>query len=170
MACAPETSYPTFRKSVSSNVAIVGAGVVGLTAAYLLASAGVSVTVLEAHKVGRQVTGRSTAKVTSQHALIYTYLVEKDWKPHDSTRMRIRPQCAKFAVKLKPTDRVRLGAEGCVRLPPCRRRRSDRCVVARSLGLARRSPRRRFHSPHRVHCGFVRRNSIPQHLISLQPR
>jgi glycine/D-amino acid oxidase-like deaminating enzyme len=34
------------------------------------------VTVLEARRVGRQVTGRSTAKVTSQHTLIYKYLIE----------------------------------------------------------------------------------------------
>jgi glycine/D-amino acid oxidase-like deaminating enzyme len=49
---------------------VIGAGIVGLTAAYLLASAGLSVAVVEALRVGRQVTGRSTAKITSQHSLI----------------------------------------------------------------------------------------------------
>jgi glycine/D-amino acid oxidase-like deaminating enzyme/nitrite reductase/ring-hydroxylating ferredoxin subunit len=77
MASAPETAYSTFRKSDSADVAIIGAGIVGLTTAYVLARAGASVTVLEARKVGRQVTGRSTAKVTSQHTLIYNYLIEK---------------------------------------------------------------------------------------------
>src|SRR2546423_1097698 len=76
-ACAPETAYPRLRASASTEVAIVGAGIVGLSAAYVLTRAGVSVTVLEARKIGRQVTGRSTAKITSQHALIYGYLIRK---------------------------------------------------------------------------------------------
>src|SRR5947199_1446016 len=73
-ASAPETSYPALEESRRVDVAIVGAGIVGLTAAHMLARAGLAVTVLEARRVGRQVTGRSTAKVTSQHALIYRHL------------------------------------------------------------------------------------------------
>jgi glycine/D-amino acid oxidase-like deaminating enzyme/nitrite reductase/ring-hydroxylating ferredoxin subunit len=71
---APQTSYPALEKSARVDVAIIGAGIVGLTAAHLLARAGLSVSVIEARRVGRQVTGRSTAKVTSQHALIYRHL------------------------------------------------------------------------------------------------
>src|SRR6266480_3364181 len=77
IACAPETAYPSLRASANTEVAIVGAGIVGLSAAYVLARASVPVTVLEARKIGRQVTGRSTAKITSQHALIFGYLIRK---------------------------------------------------------------------------------------------
>lgn len=73
---APETAYPQLQGSGSADVAVVGAGIVGLTAAYILSSAGLSVVVLEARQVGRQLTGRSTAKITSQHALIYRHLIE----------------------------------------------------------------------------------------------
>ena len=55
---------------------IVGAGIVGVTAAYLLRDAGLSVALLEARRIGRQVTGRSTAKITTQHSLIYRHLIE----------------------------------------------------------------------------------------------
>ncbi len=59
-----------------ADVAVIGGGIVGLTAAHLLTQAGYAVTVLEARRIGRQVTGRSTAKITAQHALIYTHLIE----------------------------------------------------------------------------------------------
>ena len=38
--------------------------------------AGLSVAVLESQRIGRQVTGRSTAKITCQHGLIYRHLIE----------------------------------------------------------------------------------------------
>ena len=41
-----------------------------------LAQAGLSVAVLEARRIGRQVTGRSTAKITCQHGLIYRHLID----------------------------------------------------------------------------------------------
>ena len=73
-ATAPLTSYRSLAGAARVDVAVVGAGIVGLTAALLLVRAGLSVAVLEARRVGRQVTGRSTAKVTSQHSLIYRHL------------------------------------------------------------------------------------------------
>jgi glycine/D-amino acid oxidase-like deaminating enzyme/nitrite reductase/ring-hydroxylating ferredoxin subunit len=54
----------------------VGAGIVGLTTALRLCEAGRSVIVVEALRVGGQVTGRSTAKITTQHALIYRHLID----------------------------------------------------------------------------------------------
>lgn len=59
---------------VDVDVAIVGGGIVGLTAALLLQRAGRSVAVIDAQRVGEQVTGRSTAKITSQHGLVYRQL------------------------------------------------------------------------------------------------
>jgi glycine/D-amino acid oxidase-like deaminating enzyme/nitrite reductase/ring-hydroxylating ferredoxin subunit len=73
---APRTRFPKLQGNATADVVVVGAGIVGLTAALALARAGVSVVVLEAMQVGRQVTGRSTAKVTTQHALIYKHLID----------------------------------------------------------------------------------------------
>jgi glycine/D-amino acid oxidase-like deaminating enzyme/nitrite reductase/ring-hydroxylating ferredoxin subunit len=68
-------TYPPLADSISVDVAIVGGGIVGLTAAHLLAGTGKSVAVLEARQIGRQATGRSTAKVTSQHGQRYDRLI-----------------------------------------------------------------------------------------------
>jgi glycine/D-amino acid oxidase-like deaminating enzyme/nitrite reductase/ring-hydroxylating ferredoxin subunit len=76
VASAPQTRYRRYGQSDRADIAVVGGGIVGLTAAYLLAKAGYSVTVLEARRIGRQVTGRSTAKITAQHALIYSHLID----------------------------------------------------------------------------------------------
>jgi len=52
-------------------VAIVGGGITGLTAAYLLAASGVSVAVVERRRIATGITGNTTAKVTSLHGLPY---------------------------------------------------------------------------------------------------
>ena len=64
------------KTDAKADVVIVGAGIVGLTTAALLKQAGRRVIVMEARKAGAQVTGGSTAKVTSQHSLIYDYLIK----------------------------------------------------------------------------------------------
>jgi glycine/D-amino acid oxidase-like deaminating enzyme len=68
-AAAPKIAYPSLADSRTAEVVVVGGGIVGLTAAYLLARAGLPVVLLEARRIGRQVTGGSTAKITTQHHL-----------------------------------------------------------------------------------------------------
>lgn len=77
VANAPVTNFPALDRSLHTDTVVVGGGIVGLTAALRLCELGLPVIVLEGLRVGRQVTGRSTAKITTQHALIYRHLIDR---------------------------------------------------------------------------------------------
>lgn len=74
MASVPDVDYGSLAGDVDSEVAIVGAGIVGLTAALSLAESGRKVVVVEADRVAAGVSGYTTAKVTAGHGFIYSYL------------------------------------------------------------------------------------------------
>lgn len=57
-------TYPPLQSNMSVDVVIVGGGITGLTAAYLLKQAGKKVAVLEAAQIGSGVTSYTTAHVT----------------------------------------------------------------------------------------------------------
>lgn len=61
--------FPCFPGDMRCGVAVVGAGLTGITTALLLGKAGLDVVVLEADTVGFGTSGRTTAKVTLQHGL-----------------------------------------------------------------------------------------------------
>jgi glycine/D-amino acid oxidase-like deaminating enzyme/nitrite reductase/ring-hydroxylating ferredoxin subunit len=62
---------------VDVDVAVVGAGIAGLTAALELKRRGLTVAVLEAARVATGVTGNTTGKVTSLHRLAYSQLADQ---------------------------------------------------------------------------------------------
>lgn len=72
----PETSYPTVETELSVDVAIVGAGITGLSVALALLEHGATVAVIEAGRMGSGVTGYTTAKLSSLHGLSYASIAE----------------------------------------------------------------------------------------------
>lgn len=76
-ATAPKHAFPTLSGEIEVDVAIVGGGIVGITTARMLTDRGLTVAVVEARGVGEEVTGKSTAKITSQHNLVYKILKSK---------------------------------------------------------------------------------------------
>ena len=69
-----QPTFPELDADVEADVVVIGGGIVGITAALLLTEAGVRVALLEADRLVHGVTGHTTAKVTSQHGLIYDRL------------------------------------------------------------------------------------------------
>lgn len=67
-------AYSALEGDLDVDVAIIGAGIAGLSAAYFLKQAGLTVAVLEKNVIGGGVTGYTTGKVTSQHSLCYAKL------------------------------------------------------------------------------------------------
>lgn len=73
-----EIELPAFEKltkDISVDVAIIGAGITGITTAYLLAKEGVKTAIIEAGGILNGTTGHTTAKLTAQHGLIYDEII-----------------------------------------------------------------------------------------------
>lgn len=65
------------KEDIHTKVAVIGAGMAGILTAYLLQEQGIDTVVLEADRIAGGQTKNTTAKITSQHNLIYAYLIEK---------------------------------------------------------------------------------------------
>ncbi|CAN5182973.1 FAD-dependent oxidoreductase [soil metagenome] len=68
-------SFPSLSGTVEVDIAVVGAGITGLTTAWLLKQSGAKVAVVESGRVCSGTTGYTTAKVTALHGLTYAELV-----------------------------------------------------------------------------------------------
>lgn len=67
-------NFNTLNGDISTDVCIIGAGIFGLTCAYYLSKSGLKISIVDKDDISRKTTGHTTAKITSQHGLIYTYL------------------------------------------------------------------------------------------------
>ncbi len=66
-----ESEWPRLARDLQVDVAVVGGGIVGVTAALMLAQQNVRVALIEADRLGHGVTGHTTAKLSSLHGLTY---------------------------------------------------------------------------------------------------
>ena len=68
--------FESLSNNIETDVCVIGAGIFGMTCGYYLSKAGLKVTIVEKDEIGHKTTGHTTAKITSQHGLFYTYLVD----------------------------------------------------------------------------------------------
>lgn len=107
-----ETDYPRLDGDVWVDVAVIGGGIAGLTTAARLAEAGSDVALVEADRIVGGVTARTTAKITSQHGLVYSNLIEAVGE-EDAKRYAEANQAAIDAIAARVReggDRLRLRA------------------------------------------------------------
>ncbi|MUV39836.1 putative Rieske 2Fe-2S iron-sulfur protein YhfW [Lentibacillus sp. JNUCC-1] len=69
-------TYSKLEETIQTEVAIVGGGITGITAAYMLAQKGVDVVLIDAGPILEGTTGHTTGKITAQHGLIYDELIQ----------------------------------------------------------------------------------------------
>lgn len=70
--------FPQLEKDIRTKVLIIGGGMTGLLCAYFLQQAGVDYCLVEKDRICSGITHHTTAKITSQHGLIYDRLIRKE--------------------------------------------------------------------------------------------
>lgn len=75
----PETKYPTFGAGHNDkyNVVVAGGGIAGILTAWQLQKAGLKTALVEKDRIIQNTTGNTTAKLTSQHNLVYDFLISE---------------------------------------------------------------------------------------------
>lgn len=69
--------FPTLEKDLDTDVLIIGGGLAGVLCCYYLTKAGVDCALVEARTICSGVTKDTTAKITSQHGLVYQKLLRE---------------------------------------------------------------------------------------------
>lgn len=73
----PQLSLPTLDGDKRTDILIIGGGLAGVLCAWFLDQAGADYILVEAKTVGSGITGKTTAKVTAQHGILYQRLLNR---------------------------------------------------------------------------------------------
>lgn len=100
-------SYPSLDRDLFIDAVVVGGGIAGITAAYLLLKEGISVAVLEQRHVGYGDTGRTTAHLTQMLDYSYTEIS----RMHGARAARLAAQSHAAAIDFIEATASREGIE-----------------------------------------------------------
>ena len=109
---AEENRFPSLTENITTDVAVIGGGLAGILTAYMLTSHGINCVLLEKNTVGSGTTAGSSAKITSQHGLIYHKLIKKYgrdnaalyYKLNQEAAQKYRSLAKKFPCALEAKD------------------------------------------------------------------
>lgn len=71
------SGFESLNKDIKTDILIIGGGLAGMLCAYMLHQSGVRYVLAEAETVSSGITKNTTAKITSQHGLIYDKLIRE---------------------------------------------------------------------------------------------
>lgn len=138
-------SFPCLEHEAKTDVLIIGGGLAGILCAYTLAQSGVNYMLIEADRICHGISRNTTAKITSQHGLIYDKLIRTFgteaarmyWEANEAALARYRQLCqeiscdfqeksayvystgptAKLEKELTALDRIHVQSEYTHKLP-----------------------------------------------------
>ncbi len=104
--------FPQLQGDMETDAVIVGGGIAGLLTAYHMKKAGITCILLEAKEICGGVTGNTTAKITSQHGLIYAKLLKKYgaqkaknyWKANEQALRQYEELCRTISCDYERQD------------------------------------------------------------------
>lgn len=112
--------------NISTDIAIIGGGLAGILTAHFLEQSGRQCVILEADRIGSGQTGHTTAKVTSQHGLIYQKLIKLAGKKRAAQYAEINQEAIKRYRSLIEEYHIDCEWEEC---PACLYAKEDRKSV-----------------------------------------
>lgn len=71
------STYPSLEDNIKIDIAIIGGGLGGIQIAYQLSKENLNIAIFEANNIGHGASGYTTAKITSQHNIIYSKIREQ---------------------------------------------------------------------------------------------
>jgi glycine/D-amino acid oxidase-like deaminating enzyme/nitrite reductase/ring-hydroxylating ferredoxin subunit len=104
-ATAEIDEFPALDGDVEVDVAVVGAGITGVTVAHLLKREGRTVALLDMRRIGLGTTGHTTAKLTVGHSLVYAKLTSS----HGPDAARLYAESNREAISQMNTLAADLG-------------------------------------------------------------
>ena len=112
--------FPPLEGNRKTDVLVIGGGITGILCAWMLRQAGTGCLLVEADRLCGGTTGRTTAKVTSQHGLIYRRLLKEFgperarlyWQAQEAALARYRTLCREIDCGFQEKDNFVYSAAG----------------------------------------------------------
>lgn len=98
--------YPKLQEEIKVDTVIVGGGLTGLTTAYYLTKEGKDVILLEKDKICNHTSGNTTAKITSQHGLFYSYLIQSLGKSYAKQYLEANEEAIKNISNIIEEEKI----------------------------------------------------------------